>query len=278
MKTRKKFSWPTFFVYAFLCLYLLYTLYPIFLMIMTSLKPNQEILRNPIGLPVNWTAGGYQKIFTTQNFLLYFQNSLFVTLMTLAITLVVSLMLAYALSRYNYRSARFLYFFFLAGMMIPIRLGMLFLNDLLNFFGLIDNLWGLMLIYIAMSIPFSMFILTGFIKMIPTAMDESAYMDGANELVILLRIIVPLVKPAIATVLVYNFVPIWNDVYFPLIFLRAQQNKTLMLAVTIFFGQFQTDWNLVFSALATACVPVLMVYLLGSKYLIKGLMAGALKG
>ena len=162
-------------------------------------------------------------------------------------------------------------------MMVPIRLGMLSLNDILHNLGLIDNRWGLIFIYVAMSIPFTMFILTGFIKMIPQSLDESAYMDGASELTILWRLIVPLIKPAIMTVVVYNFVPIWNDVYFPLIFTRSVGNRTLMLGVTMFFGQFQTDWNLVFSALTTACIPVLLLYMFGSKYLIKGLMAGALK-
>lgn len=275
---KKKFSISIIFIYAFLIFYLLYTAYPIFLMISTSLKANKEIIKNPAGWPNEIVITGYIKLFRTQNFLLYFKNSIFVTAVSLLIVLVVSFFLAYALARYTNKISNFLYFYFLAGMMIPLRLGMLYLNDLLNFLGLIDSQWGIIMIYCAMSIPFSMFILTGFIKMVPMELEESAFIDGASPFTIIWKIAVPLVKPAIATVAVYNFVPIWNDVFFPLIFIKDKVKRTLMLAVTMFFGQFSTDWNLVFSALTLACVPVLILYLFSSKYLIKGLMAGAIKG
>lgn len=265
-------------IYVFLSLFFLYSIYPIFLMIVTSLKANKEIIDNPIGIPKEIFLNGYTKLFAKENFLLYFQNSLFVTLIPLVLVLVISFILAYALSRYNHKASKFLYFYFLAGMMIPLRLGMLYLNDLLNFFGLIDKHWGLIMIYSAMLIPFSMFILTGFIKMIPVELEESAVIDGATPFSIITRILVPLTKPAIATVMIYNFVPIWNDVFFPLIFIKTKEKRTAVLAVTMFFGQFSTDWNLVFSALTLACVPVLIIYLFFSKYIIKGLMAGAIKG
>ena len=149
---------------------------------------------------------------------------------------------------------------------------------MLNWMGLLNNLWGLILIYIAMSIPFSMFILTGYIKMIPREMDEAAYLDGCTTTRLIWSMIVPLLKPAIATVAIYNFVPIWNDVYFPLIFIFDDEKKTFMLQVTNYFGQFSTDWNLVYSALTFAAAVSLIFYAFGSKYLVKGLTAGALKG
>jgi raffinose/stachyose/melibiose transport system permease protein len=114
--------------------------------------------------------------------------------------------------------------------------------------------------------------------MIPITLEESAFIDGANTFTVLTRIIVPLIKPAIATVVIYNFVPMWNDVYFPLIFIKSVEKRMLMHAVTLFFGQFSTNWNLVFSALTVACIPVIVLYIFCSKYLIRGLMAGSLKG
>jgi raffinose/stachyose/melibiose transport system permease protein len=280
MSTRKKtkLSISLVAIYTFLTVYFLYTAYPIFLMVSTSLKGNKEIIKNPAGWPKEVVFSGYIKLFKTQNFLQFFKNSAFVTSISLIIVLIVSTTLAYALSRYSYKISNFLYFYFLAGMMIPLRLGMLYLNDLLNFLGLIDSHWGIILIYCAMSIPVTMFILTGFIKMIPKELEESAFIDGASSFSMLSKVVIPLIKPAIATVTVYNFVPIWNDVFFPLIFIKTKEKRTLMLAVTMFFGQFSTDWNLVFSALTLACIPVLLVYLFGSKYLIRGLMAGAIKG
>lgn len=163
-------------------------------------------------------------------------------------------------------------------MMIPLRLGLLSLNDLLYKLGLIDSLWGLIFIYVAQNIPFTMFILTGFIQMIPVSMEETAYIDGANTWQVLWKVIVPLIKPAVATTVVYNFVPIWNDVFYPLIFISTKERRTLMQTVTLFFGQYLTNWNLVFSALTVACVPVIIVYIFCSRYLIEGMMAGAIKG
>ena len=265
-------------IYAVLIFYTLYTIYPIFLMVVTALKTNKEIFTNPAGLPINVTFSGFETLFKKQNFAIYFGNSFFVTIISVLILLTVSLLLSYALSRYTSKISKIMYFYFLAGMMIPLRLGLLSLNDLIYKLGLIDNLWGLILIYSTMEIPFTMLILTGFIKMIPNALEESAFIDGANTWTILTKIIIPLIKPAIATVLVYNFVPIWNDVFFPLIFIKTPSKRPLMLAVTMFFGQYSTNWNLVFSALSLACLPVIIIYICGSKFLIKGLMAGSVKG
>jgi raffinose/stachyose/melibiose transport system permease protein len=265
-------------VYAILTLYFFYTIYPIFLMISTSLKQNKEIIQNPAGFPKDITFEGFIKLFEKENFGQFFLNSIFVTVVAGVILLIVSLLLAYALSRYINKISRFLFFFFLAGMMVPLRLGLLSLNDLLYKLNLIDNLWGIIFIYVAMGIPFTMFILTGFIRMIPITLEESAFIDGANTFTVLTRIIVPLIKPAIATVVIYNFVPMWNDVYFPLIFIKSVEKRMLMHAVTLFFGQFSTNWNLVFSALTVACIPVIVLYIFCSKYLIRGLMAGSLKG
>ncbi|RJQ39630.1 MAG: carbohydrate ABC transporter permease [Nitrospiraceae bacterium] len=265
-------------IQALLFIYLIFTVYPVFLMVITALKTNAEIIKHPLSMPIKLNFSGFIKIFTTQNFALYFRNSFFVTVLSILITVFVSILLSYALARYKMKYVNPLSIYFLAGMMIPIRLGVLYINELLNTLNLIDSLIGLILVYTAMTIPFSMFIFMGFIKMVPVELDESAYIDGCSERKILFRIIAPLIKPAVATVTIYNFVPIWNDVYFPLIFIHSPEKKTLLLAVTIFFGQFQTDWSLVFSALTVATIPVLTIYLVGSKYFIRGLTSGALKG
>jgi raffinose/stachyose/melibiose transport system permease protein len=265
-------------VYLVLTLYSLYTMYPIILMIITSFRANLEIMQNPVGLPREPIVAGFVTLFQKENFGLFFANSLFVSLVSSIILLVVSILLAYVISRYKTKISDFLYFFFLAGMMIPLRLGLLSLNDLLYKLGLIDSLWGLIFIYVAQNIPFTMFILTGFIQMIPVSMEETAYIDGANTWQVLWKVIVPLIKPAVATTVVYNFVPIWNDVFYPLIFISTKERRTLMQTVTLFFGQYLTNWNLVFSALTVACVPVIIVYIFCSRYLIEGMMAGAIKG
>lgn len=278
MKRTKRINYHLLGVYIVLTLYTLYTLYPIFLMLATALKGNLEIMQNPVGLPHQIVLDGFRTLFERENFGQYFLNSIFVSVVSSVILMVISLMLAYVLCRYTSKLSNFLYFFFLIGMMLPLRLGLLSLNDLLYAIGLIDSLWGLVLIYVAMNIPFTMFLLTGYIRMIPLSLEESAFIDGANTWHILWKVVVPLVKPAIATTVVYNFVPIWNDAFFPLVFISSKGNRTLMQAITLFFGQYATNWNLVFSALALACLPVIIVYIFCSKYLIRGMMAGALKG
>lgn len=278
MKHHKKLSLADVLTYAVLILFALYVLMPLAIMVMTSLKGNLEFIKNPTGLPKKIVLDGFKTLFSDANFLRYLRNSVFVTAVSLICVIAFSVLLSYALARYHGKWVKKWYFFFLAGMIIPIRLGVLFLNDMLNWMGLLNNLWGLILIYIAMSIPFSMFILTGYIKMIPREMDEAAYLDGCTTTQLIWSMIAPLLKPAIATVAIYNFVPIWNDVYFPLIFIFDDEKKTFMLQVTNYFGQFSTDWNLVYSALTFAAAVSLIFYAFGSKYLVKGLTAGALKG
>ena len=200
------------------------------------------------------------------------------TAAAVALFLVVSLLAAYALGRFRFRGNGFLYIYFLLGMMVPIRLGVINMFDTFNKLGLNDTLLGLVLIYSAMSIGFSVFIMTGFMRGIPVEIEESAKIDGCSHFRILWNILVPVLKPAIATALIYNFVPIWNDFYFPLIFIQSENLKTVPIGVTIFFGQYQTDWPTVFAALTLAALPVLIVYFLMSKQFIKGLTAGAVKG
>jgi len=275
---KKKLSAWRLLAYAFLLAYAVIVAAPLFLMVITSLKENLEFMKNPLGLPKGLNFSGYSAVFSNKNFFLYIRNSMFVTFVSLAISLTFSVLLSYALARFRGKWVRRWYFFFLAGMIVPIRLGVLFLNDMFNKLGLLDSLWGLVCIYTAMSIPFSMFILTGYIRMIPCELDEAAAMDGCSVPRLLVTVIVPLVKPALATVAIYNFMPIWNDMYFPLIFIFDSGKKTFMLHVTQFYGQYYTDYNLIFSALTFATLVSLVFYAFGSRHLVKGLTAGAMKG
>jgi len=278
MRSKKRFSLSNCLIMIFMLVFALYVIYPLVLMAVTSLKSNMEIIKSPMALPTKIVLSGFKKIFSDANFFVYLKNSVLVTGAALLLSISFSITLSYVLARYKGKWVNRLYFFFLVGMIIPIRLGVLFLNDMLNTLGLLDSLWGLILIYTAMSIPFSMFILTGFIKMLPKEMDEAAFIDGCSTMQFIVSVIIPLLKSAIATVAIYNFMPIWNDVYFPLVFIFNNAKKTFMLHITMFFGQYQTDWNLVFSALTFATMVSLIFYVFGSRNLVKGLTAGALKG
>ncbi|MCQ2437770.1 MAG: carbohydrate ABC transporter permease [Clostridia bacterium] len=251
---------------------------PLFLMVITSLKKTLEFMKFPLDLPKEICLDGFKTVFLEHNFMMYLGNSVFVSLISLAVSLVMALALAYALGRNKGKWVRRLYVYFLAGMIVPIRLGVLFLNDMLNSLHLLNTHWGLICIYTAMSIPFGMYILTGYVKMIPAEIDEAATIDGCTTIGVIGRIILPLIRPALATVAIYNFLPIWNDVYFPLVFIFDETKKTFMLHVTMFFGQYSKDYNLIFSALTFAAGVSLIFYVFASRQLIKGLTAGALKG
>ena len=162
--------------------------------------------------------------------------------------------------------------------MVPIRLGTINIISIVQDFGLSGRLEGLILIYVAMGIPIAIFILTGFMQNIPYDLIEAARIDGASELDVLRFVIVPLLRPALATVAIFNFIPIYNDLWFPLILTRSENVRTVTYGVSLLFGQYQTDWNAILSTLSLASVPVLILYLLMSKQFIRGLTAGAVKG
>ena len=168
--------------------------------------------------------------------------------------------------------------FLVAGMMLPIKIASIRLLEMMRSLGLVNTLWSLVPIYVAMGIPISVFVLTGFIRQTPAELTEAGFMDGAGRFHIFRRLVLPLLRPALATVAIYNLIPFWNDLWFPLIFINKESSKTLLLGVTRLFGQYQTDWSKVLAVLALSAVPVIALYLLMSKQFIKGMTAGAVKG
>ncbi len=264
--------------HAILMLWSLVVLLPVYTMLINSVKPKREIFRNPFGMPSEFTFEGYQTAWVDANFDLFFRNSIFVTSVSLILLLILGSLAAYALANWRSRLSGVIYIYFIAGLMIPIRLGTINLFQIVRELGLQDQLVGLIPIYIAMGMPIATFVLTSFIRSIPIELIEAARIDGASELRVYRSVILPLIRPALATVAIFNFIPIWNDLWFPLVLINDQEMRTVMLGVTRLFGQYQTDWTRALAALALAAVPVLVAYLLMSSQFIKGLTAGALKG
>lgn len=251
---------------------------PLFLMIVTSFKTNMEVLVNPFGLPAGLNLEGYRTVFELGGFFTYFRNSIVVTGISLFLMLLVAIMASYPLSRYKFFGNRWIYFYFIIGAMLPTRLATVNIFEVISTLGMFDTLFALIAIYTAMTIPIAVFILTGFMAEFPSELEESARMDGAGDSRILFSIWVPLLRPAIATVAIYNFIPIWNEFFFPLVFINSDQWATLPLGISQFFGQYQSDWPTAFAALTVAVVPPLLFYLFASKHFIRGLTAGAIKG
>jgi binding-protein-dependent transport system inner membrane component len=253
-------------------------LFPLWTMIINSFKFKFDIYTDPFGLPKKWNFESYASVITDGDFFLYFRNSLFVTIGSIFLVLLFGAMASYALVNWKHKVSRFLYLFFIAGMMLPIKIGSIRLLQLIKGLGLLNTLWGLFPVYTAMGLPIAIFVLTEFIRQIPAELTEAAVIDGATRNKVFTIIILPLLRPALATVAIYNLIPFWNDLWFPLIFINNDAHKTLLLGVTRLFGQYMTDWSRILAVLTQSAIPVLLLYLTMSKNFIRGLTAGAVKG
>ena len=251
---------------------------PVWLLLINTLKPKKEIYTNPFGLPREWTLDNYRYIISDNNFFGYFKNSFIVVVVSLAVILLLGSLCAYALAHWRTRTSRGVYFFIIVGMMLPIKIATIRLLEIVKTLGLLNTLWSLFPVYIAMGLPIAVFILTEFIRGLPGELYEAGFMDGAGRFMIYCKIVLPLIRPALATVAIYNLVPIWNDLWFPLIFINVESQKTVLLAVTRLQGQYTTDWPKLLTILSLSALPVIVLYLTMSKQFIKGLTAGAVKG
>lgn len=274
----RRISWSQAATYAVLSLWSALVLFPIWTLVVNAFKPQREIFRDPFGLPKNFTTEGFQTAWASGRFDLFFFNTIYVTVISLVFILALGSLAAYALANWRSRISNLLYIFFIAGLMIPIRLGTINLLQIMKALNLLDNLLSLILVYIAMGLPIATFVLTAFIRELPSELYDAARIDGASELRVYASIILPLTRPALATVAIFNMITIWNDFWFPLVFIRQEAFRTVSLGVSLLFGQYRTDWNRALSALSLAALPILILYILMAKEFIKGLTAGAVKG
>ncbi|HID51105.1 MAG TPA: carbohydrate ABC transporter permease [Anaerolineae bacterium] len=252
-------------------------LLPLFLVVSNTMRTSREIFRDPVGLPTSINFDSYVKAWEEASFNVYFFNSLFITVASVALATAVSALAAYILGRYRFRGSTLLSAYFLAGLMMPFRLAIVPLFLLLNNLGLVDSRFGLILVYAATGIPFSVFILSAFFRQLPQELSEAARIDGAGEFTIFGRVMLPLVRPALATVTVFQFIPLWNDFFFPLVLLRSTEKWTLSVGMTRFFGEFQADWSTLFAGLIITTLPLIILFLLATKQIIAGLTAGVSK-
>ena len=266
-------------VHAVLVAYTVLALFPIVLVIMNSFKERKAIFGAPLAWPrpETFSLVGYEKVFSDSQVPLYFLNSVTVTVVTIVITLLIGAMAAWALSEYKFRGNTLLGLYLAIGIMVPIRLGSVPILKLIVDMGLVNTRTALILVYTAQSLPLAIFILSEFIAQVPRDLREAARCDGVSEYSIFLWIILPLIRPAMATVAVFSMIPIWNDLWFPLLLAPTDGKQTITLGIQQFIGQYVTDWNAVLSALSAAIIPVLVLYVLFSRHLIRGLTSGAVK-
>jgi raffinose/stachyose/melibiose transport system permease protein len=261
-------------VIFFLFVYALIALGPLILMLTGSFRTSAAIFNNPLGFEWPPSLHSYVTAWKQAHFSVYFINSIMVTVGSVLISTVVSVLAAYALARSRSRTMQIIEATFLSGLMLPIQLAILPIFHLLDGFRLIDSLFGLTLVYAAAGIPFSIFIMVAFFRQLPEELEEASVIDGAGAFRRFWYIMVPLVRPAIAAIAIFRFVPVWNDFLYPLVLLRSNSHYTLPVGLASFFGQYQTDWSLLFAGLVIATLPLIALFLLASKQVIAGLTAG----
>ncbi len=262
-----------------LILYVLIALFPVFVIVVNSFKSRRAIFREPLALPngESFSLVGYETVLKQGDFFLYFQNSFVVTVASLFFILLFGAMAAFALAEYRFKGSTIMALYLALGIMIPIRIGTVAILEMMVSTGLVNTLWALILVYTAQGLPLAVFILSEFMKSVSDDLKNAGRIDGLSEYAIFFRLVLPLVRPALATVAVFNMIPIWNDLWFPLILAPAEEVKTLTLGSQVFIGQFVTDWNAVLSALSMAILPVMVLYVIFSRQLIRGITSGAVK-
>ncbi|MFQ3620308.1 MAG: carbohydrate ABC transporter permease [Spirochaetales bacterium] len=258
-------------------LYVLLIFYPLANMVLSSLKTTREIFQDPFGFPAVPQWKNYWTVWVERGFYRYFGNSLFVTACSMVFVILFGSMASFGLSRYSFKLSLFLYMLFLSGIMLPLKAAIIPLFLLIKNLGLMDQQASIILIFIAMGLPSTVFILSGYMKSVPKELEYAAKIDGCNDFTIYARILMPVSAPALALVTIYNSVPIWNDFFFPLVFIQSDRLKTLPVGLSSFFGQYSTNWSLLFSGLSIAILPMLVLYLFMSNYFIRGMTAGAVK-
>src|SRR5262245_21760839 len=261
-----------------LTIYALIALFPILMVVINSFKAKSAIFGAPFDMPNSETFSliGYQTVTDRASFQTYFLNSAIVTFTALILTLFIGAMAAFALSEYDFPGNALTALYLSIGIMIPIRLGTVGILRLMVSLKLVNTLTGLILIYVAQSLPLTIFILTQFMRQVPKDLKDAARIDGASEYQIF-GMVLPLVRPALGAIGIFTMIPIWNDLWFPLIIAPSTKTATVTLGVQQFLGQFVSDWNAVLSSLTLAMVPILLLYIIFSKQMIRSITAGAIK-
>lgn len=247
-----------------------FSLFPLFLLINSSLKDSNQIFSAPLALPQTLHVENFVRAWEAGGFSQYFLNSAFVVLTTLAVMIILTSMASYALVRFDFPAQRFVLIFVLAGFMIPPQVLLVPLYSLMNHLGLLNTYAALIFTYLGFSIPFSVFFLRQYFVNIPDALAEAARIGGCSELTIFGRIYLPLSFPALSAVLVFQFIFLWNEFLYALVFISDDAKRTLPAGLMAFQGQHTTDWSALFAGVIIAIIPTVVFFLLFQKQFIRG--------
>lgn len=271
-----RYSWRTGVLEAVMVLVGIIFMFPIYVLISLAFKaPGDQ--SSTIALPEHATVQNFIDAWQQGGLGNAMINSAVVTVVTITLAVVLAASAAYPLSRIGRRWSKVTYYSFLAGLLLPVQLGMLPLYQTIRDLGLLGTLLGVILVSVGGSMPFAIFLYAGFLRALPPDFEEAASLDGASPFRTFWSIVFPLVKPITGTIIILNAVWTWNDFLTPLLYLSSSNQKTLTVAVYGFVGQYGAQWNLIFAGIIISIIPILTAYFLLQRYIVQG-FAGGLKG
>lgn len=275
-KIKKIISWTIAFILAFICLVVSFM--PFVFMALNSFKGKFEMLVSGVfALPESLNWSNFQEVIHG-NFLKFFLNSVIVLAISLTLLLFISACASYPLSRFKFKWANPIYGIIVACMSIPIHITLIPVFKMTQKIGLYDSIWAMIGPYVAFGVPISVFILTSFMKGIPREIEESMEIDGCNKYQMFFKMIIPLSKPGLSTLAIYNGVNMWNEFSFAYTLTQTAENRTLPLAVWEFQGQYSMNIPMIMAVLTLTVLPMIILFIFAQDKLVKGMTAGAVKG
>lgn len=263
----------------FLTIHLLLMVFPLYWIIITSLKPQKEIFTYPIKYwPDTFTLENYVNIFKISKFHIYIMNSLVISIVAASIVLVIAVLSAYVMARHKFRGHRQIMLAFFATQMLPGFIALAPLYLLMSRMDLINNRMSLVIMYTVILIPFSTIMLRGFFQRIPTSLEEAAMIDGCSQLSALVRVIIPVMLPGIASTFIFAFVQNWNELFLAVMFIDNEALKTLPVAMNSFILKFDVDWGAMSAGTVLSVIPTVVLFAMAQRFIVEGLTQGAEKG
>lgn len=264
-------------VHAVLAIVAIATAFPLYIVLVTAFKTNDEVYQNPIGLPLRPTFENFVTSWNTGNFGTLFINSAFFTATSMAIATLLSSLAGYAIARRSTRGSAAIYLFLAAGIFLPLQLALIPQFRLIRDLGLIDTYTGVILVYVASALPFGVFLMAAFMKAVPQELAEAATIDGAGYFGTYRRVYFPLSRPAIGTFLVLQGVTVWNDYIVPLTLLSDPDKRTLTTGILVFKQQYLAQWGNIMAGVVIILIPILIVFAIAQRSFVDGLYTGSVK-
>lgn len=255
-----------------------YTLFPVYMAVINSFKTQGEMLKSVLSLPTKLHFENYTDAFREINMLQSAMNTVVVTVIGITGIIVCASLAGYKLSRTPGKLSNFIFFMFVASMLVPFHSIMIPLTRMAKHLGFQGTTYGLAFIYVGLGVNMAIFLYHGFVKSVPRELEESARMDGCGELQTFVRIIFPLLLPITVTIAILDLLWIWNDFLLPLLMLTDVKRYTLILATNMLFGEYNNDWSLILASLVLTAIPVVVFYAFFQKYIMQGITEGAIKG